>query len=74
MSKNTYDGYYYTQNEWDRSVGWGTLPPERDIRNRPQSTNATAGIRDSLEQMSRHIDRIGGNGQPETNRNSAHDK
>ena len=22
--------YYYTENEWSRSIGWGPLPPERN--------------------------------------------
>ena len=23
------DSWYYTQDEWSRSIGWGTVPPER---------------------------------------------
>jgi len=23
------DSYYYTPDEWSRSIGWGTVPPER---------------------------------------------
>ena len=24
------NGYYYTPNEWSRSIGWGTVPDERN--------------------------------------------
>jgi hypothetical protein len=26
---STKQGYYYTEREWDRSVGWGSVPIER---------------------------------------------
>ena len=26
-------GYYYSQREWDRAVGYGKVPPERDKQN-----------------------------------------
>ena len=24
------NGYYYTPNEWSRSIGWGTVPDDRN--------------------------------------------
>ena len=27
------DSWYYSQRDWERTVGWGTVPPER-LKNR----------------------------------------
>jgi len=35
------DSYYYTQEEWSRSIGWGTVPPERLRKNNGDETGST---------------------------------
>jgi len=35
------DSYYYTQEEWSRSIGWGTVPPERQRKNNGDETGST---------------------------------
>lgn len=34
------DSWYYTQDEWSRSIGWGTVPPER-IKDNGDETGST---------------------------------
>jgi len=28
------NNYYFSDDEWQRSVGWGPVPPDRDIKNK----------------------------------------
>jgi hypothetical protein len=31
MNKQNNTDYLYTDNEWNKSIGWGKLPPEHDL-------------------------------------------
>ena len=35
------DSYYYTEDEWNRSVGWGTVPSERIRKKNGDETGST---------------------------------
>lgn len=35
------DSYYYTEDEWNRSIGWGTVPSERLRKNNGDETGST---------------------------------
>ena len=35
------DSYYYTEDEWNRSIGWGTAPSERLRKNNGDETGST---------------------------------
>ena len=35
------DSYYYTPEEWSRSIGWGIVPPERLRKNNGDETGST---------------------------------
>ncbi len=44
-------GYYYTEDEWSRSVGWGSLPPERNWQLQKQLLTNEGGSVDSTERI-----------------------
>jgi len=31
--------YKYTQQEWDKTVGWGKVPEDREVKPEPQKEN-----------------------------------
>ena len=35
------DSYYYTEDEWNRSIGWGTVPSERIRKKNGDETGST---------------------------------
>ncbi len=38
------DSYYYTQRAWDRAVGYGTVPDERNVEMRINEFNGEDNI------------------------------
>ena len=44
-------GYYYTEDEWSRSIAWGTLPPERNWKLQQQLLKNEGGEQVSTERI-----------------------
>ena len=44
-------GYYYTEDEWSRSIAWGSLPPERNWKLQQQLLKNEGGEQVSTERI-----------------------
>ena len=50
--KKPSDDFFFTEDEWSRTVGWGTRPTERDPVNRKKPMSEEEKVRKSLETLS----------------------